>query len=160
MPRIDEAKNQWIVRVLGIDPGGAGGGDFPARWQAARDRWQAASAAVDAQIAALQRVLLATDDPELHQIAEVGLNAITANHKVRLLAALAEIGDGTAPAALARAGKKALALARGFAAHLEGDARVAACDDNPYGARVAIRATLVPALREMAEVLGAAPARG
>ena len=69
----------------------------------ARNAWQDAMDAVDSQIAALQQVLRGSGDEDLEEIAEYGLNAVTGNHKVPLMAALMDIGTGTPSAeALAR----------------------------------------------------------
>lgn len=132
-------------------PGGAKAD--PARWAAARSAWQDASDAVDAQMAALQKVLRASGDEELEEIAEFGLNAVTDGHKVPLMAALMEIGPGTAET-LARSGAKALAAAQAFRKHIESDERVAACDENP-DAPMSIRATLGPALAGLEAALAA-----
>ena len=114
------------------------------RWKAARAVWETAMETVDGQIGALQQVLRGSGDEELEEIAEYGLNAVTAGHKVPLMAAMMEIGAGS-PESLARSGPKALAMVQAFRAHIDGDERVAACDENPE-VPVSIRATLGPAL--------------
>jgi hypothetical protein len=135
----------WVRRVLGVDPGGDGGGPDLDQALAA---WRAALAEVDEQITGLQRVLRGAPDQDLQDIAEFGLGAMTGSHKVKLQAALMEAsGRNTAAAA------KAARLAGAFAAHLNGDKRVAACDGNPFGPRLAIRATLVPALEGLRRAL-------
>ena len=114
------------------------------RWKAARAAWETAMETVDGQIAALQQMLRGSGDEELEEIAEFGLNAVTAGHKVPLMAAMMEIGAGSAET-LAKSGPKALAMVQAFRGHIESDERVAACDENP-GVPVSIRATLGPAL--------------
>jgi hypothetical protein len=132
-------------------PGGAKAD--PARWAAARAAWQDASDTVDAQMAALQKVLRDSGDEELEEIAEYGLNAVTDGHKVPLMTAIMEIGSGT-PETLAKSGAKALAAVQAFKAHIESDERVAACDENP-DVPVTIRATLGPALAGLEAALAA-----
>ena len=60
------------------------------------------------------------------------MNAVTNNHKVPLMAALMEVGPGTAES-LAKSGPKALAAVQAFKKHIESDARVAACDQKSLG---------------------------
>ncbi len=149
-----DARGDWLLRVLGFAmpttasaPANAAA-PAPGDWRAARDAWQAASDTVDGQIGALQAALRASDDETLREIAEYGLNGVTGNHKVPLMAAMTEIGAGDA-AAVAKAGPKALGIIQAFRSHIEGDERIEVCDDNPFGVPVAIRATLGAALARM-----------
>ena len=137
----DTVKNGWVVRVLGVALA-EGGVDL----KQAAEAWRAASEAVDGQIAALQAALRQDGDEDLAEIAEFGLNAITANHKVRLMAAMREV-DGGAP------GDNLIKLIDAFAAHIATDERVEACDENPLGVAMSIRATLGPALAAMRAAL-------
>lgn len=145
-----------VVRLLkqagGGQPAKADGADL----RKARADWTDAMEKVDAQLEKLAQGLRATDVPELTEIAEFGLNAVTNNRKTPLLAALMEVGQGT-PEALAKAGPKALAAVRAFRKHIEADERVAACDGNPLGIPVTIRATLDPALAGLEAALSAQP---
>jgi hypothetical protein len=125
-----------------------------ARWRAARETWSQASATVDGQISSLQSVLRASGTQTLVEIADAGLNGVTGNHKVRLMAMLTELGDGT-PDAMAKAGPKARKLLEEFAGHIASDPRVAACDNNPFGVTVSIRATIGPALQGLQAALAA-----
>lgn len=113
----------------------------------ARAQWFQASEAVDNQIASLQSVLKQTDNEDLHEIAEFGLNAMTADHKVKLMAALQD-ARSAAPAAILALHKAAAE----FRGHLESSGSIGACDDNPFGVTVAIRATLLPALKALEAV--------
>jgi hypothetical protein len=119
--------------------------DDRSKWNAARDTWRSASDEVDAQIAALQTALRRESDEELESIAEYGLNAVTAGFKVPLMASIRDL-DASSGDAFDKAAKKALGVIDGFRKHLDSDERVAACDDNPFGVPVSIRATLTPAL--------------
>ncbi len=152
------ARTEWLQRVLGFTfrssrpvaakPSAAGG------WQAARTAWEAASGTVDGQIAALQSVLRRSNDDTLAEIAEFGLNGITGNYKVPLAAALVEIGAG-GPAAMKKAGPKAVKIINDYRAYLETSEAVEVCDANPFGTPVSIRATLGGALAELAASLEA-----
>ena len=135
-------------------------------WAAARKAWQDANDAVNDQITALRSVLLnrvkSDDDDdiddyadELMDIAENGLNAVTEDHRVKLMAAVMELGAGPSPA-MGASGTKALGHIQAFQAFLAGSAKIAVCDGNPFGAPVSIRATLDPALQQMALALQAA----
>jgi hypothetical protein len=153
-----DARVKWVERVLGVKvPGRAGAAGVAAApgWAAARQGWQAASEAVDRQIANLQAVLRQSGDDRLEEIAEFGLNGLTGNHKVPLMALLVALGEGD-PARLQKAGPKALNLIDAFRKHLQGSEEVEVCDGNPFGIPVAIRATLLPALARLAAALQAA----
>ncbi len=156
-----DARRDWLLRVLGIVLPGASAGAGqpneagpPPEWIAARAAWQAASDTVDGQITALQSALRASGDETLQQIAEFGLNGVTGNHKVPLMAAMSEIGSGDA-GAVSKAAPKALGIIRAFRAHLDSDERIEVCDGNPFGVTVAIRATLGRALAQMEAALQA-----
>lgn len=153
-----DAKAQWLKAVLGFAlPARAP--STPSRavpdWRVVRRDWQAANEAVDGQIAALQAALRKSGDDELEEVAEFGLNGITGNHRVRLTAALIELGDDDA-ATLQKAGPKTLGLIDAFRSYLESSEAVEVCDGNPFDTPVAIRATLVPALAQLAAALQAA----
>lgn len=154
-----DEKAAWVQRVLGVTPGATGrGGDgaLAARgWRQAREAWTTASETVDRQIGAHQGVLRLTGDPELIEIAEFGLNAMTGGFKTRLLAALMDMGDQD-PAQAPQSARKALAAVQGLRGEIAADPRVAACDANPGGVPVAIQATLLQALDGLASALSAA----
>jgi hypothetical protein len=148
----DKTQNAWVTRVLAVHIGVASEGDgsgIKSGGGSLKDaiaRFRAASEDVDAQIASLQQALRASDDEELRDIGEYGLNAVTGNFRVPLMAALmgAEQGDPQARAKLADA-------ATSLRNHLENDEKVEACDENPFGVAVSIRATLVPVLNQLAQ---------
>lgn len=139
-----KAQQEWVERVLGVRPAGTvAGSDFPQAWRAAVAEWRDASDAVDSQITALQRALKASGDGELEDIAEYGLNGVTGGFKVPLMAVLQELDPASPDPRLL---KRARTIVSGFRSHLGSDQRVLACDENPFGVRVALRATLDPAL--------------
>ncbi len=150
-------QDAWLARVLGLAPTQPAPG-LDGRWQAARAAWQAAIETVDAQMSRLADVLRASGDPELQRIADYGLNAVLGNRRVLLMAALADLGDGSDPGAFARAGRKAGATMRAFRAMLDSSEQVAVCDANPYGVTVAIRASLGPTLDQAIAVIDTAMA--
>jgi len=122
------------------------------RLQVAIDAWRQASEAVDEQIAALQQVLKGSDDPELVEIGNFGINALTGNHRVRLMAAVLEL-ERSQDSAVRALAQKTLPLAGNLDGHLAEDERVAVCDDNPFGVQVSIRQTLGAALKELTSAL-------
>jgi len=141
----DTVKNGWVVRVLGVALA-EGGVDL----KQAAEAWRAASEAVDGQIAALQAALRQDGDEDLAEIAEFGLNAITGGYKVRFMAALME-AEGGSPKARATLAE----IIPGFRQHLDSDERVEACDENPFGVAMSVRATLIRALDRLAQAVGA-----
>ncbi len=147
----DANQKAWVGQVLGVAFAGhvASGAGSDADLKQAASAWQDAIETVDAQISALQRVLSADGDSELKEIAEFGLNAVTGGFKVKLMAALmgAERGDAKSKQTLA-------GLIPGFRTHLATDERVEACDDNPFDVPMSIRATLIPALDQLARSVG------
>ena len=140
---------EWVSRVLGVSGGAKAGGGGEAALREAAARWRDASDAVDAQIAQLQQALRGSKDTELQEIGQYGMNAVTGNFRVPLMAALAGAQQGNAQDQSKLVG----AIAR-FRSHLESDERVEACDDNPFGVAVSLRGTLIPALDELARSLG------
>ena len=158
-------QSAWVQRVLGFRLQAAGGA--AAGWKAAIAQWRDANDAVNGQINGLRAALLDRVNAgspgvlayaaALRRVAEHGLNAVTENHHVSLMAAVMELGDG-APATIAKSGAKALAAITEFQSLLAGSRKIAVCDANPFGAPVAIRATLGPALQKMADALATAAA--
>ena len=133
-----------------VEPLPAVPGDFVNAWPPVRAAWSTASDKVDAQIAQLQNALRGSDDDELKEIGNAGLNAVTGGFKVPLMAIFRDL-DGAAPTPEAIA--KALKIVEGFQVHLDSDERVEACDENPFDVPVSIRGTLIPALAAMERVL-------
>jgi hypothetical protein len=144
------AQDAWVGRVLGVDLGGAAGGGAP-ELGAALAAWEGALEIVNGQITALQGVLRNSPDDELHDIAEFGLNAMTANHRVKIQVALMDIRSG-------RGGERAKAAAAklvgSFLGHIGTDKRIAACDSNPFGVATSLRGTLGPPLEGLRKALG------
>ena len=128
--------------------------DFPSLWKAAKSDWETANEAVDGQIAKLQVALKQTTDSDLQQIAEFGLNAITAGHKVQFLTAVREVDQSTEEK-LVDAASAAQEAIDDFIMHLESDERGAACDANPFKVPMSVRSTLSKALTQMSAALDA-----
>lgn len=144
------ARAAWIKRVLGIDVGSGALRATPPDLSAALAAWRSALETADQQISALQAALRGSPDSELHEIAEFGLNAMTASHKVKIQTALMEISAGRASA---RSIGSTVGLISSFLAHIAGDKRIAACDANPFGVRVSLRQTLSPPLEDLRAAL-------
>jgi hypothetical protein len=155
--------DDWVRRVLDValpaSRPAAGIEDFRRDWRDAVGIWQDAIDSVDGQMARFAGALRGTGDPWLERIADFGLNAVTGNHKVRLMAALLDVGaaDRQGLAARIAAARKAIGA---FASHLGTSEKVAACDGNTLGVPVSIRATLGPALKKLADAMARAPVAG
>ncbi|HEY6432166.1 MAG TPA: hypothetical protein VIZ17_09295 [Acetobacteraceae bacterium] len=146
------AKQDWVSRVLGVTipaPGQkaptTGAHGAAPDWNTARVACEAALAAVDQQIAALQLALRKTNDDGMLVISEIGLPAMMAEFKPRLVAALQGAGDGGG-ASMKAGGTALLKAVQDVSLYIEGDKRIAACDANTVGVAVSIRSTLGPAL--------------
>jgi len=147
------AKSAWIERVLGvrISTAGNGAGGAAGGIDAALAQWRQADEAVGEQLNSLRKILLGTSDPDLHRIAEFGLNGITGRYKVGLQAALMEL-DRAAPAARPAIAGKAVKFAAAFRQFVQTDKRVAACDACP-ATPVSISRTLGDSLARLEQAL-------
>ncbi len=144
-----QAQNEWVRSILGVAIEAAEAVPVvgPQRtWRNVQSIWTEASDRVDAQITALQDVLRRSDDQDYQAIAELGLNGVTGNHKVRLMAALRDIDGGTIEVSRVEAVRK---LVDSFIGHLATDPRVDAVDTNELGVPVSVAGTLIPALEEL-----------
>jgi hypothetical protein len=146
---------------LGTAPGASAtpaakiGPDFWPEWEKAKSTWRDAIDTVNGQLDKLRGELVKVDDAELKRIAEFGLNAITADHRVPLQAAMVDL-DATQGGDSTKAIAAAKELVEEFRDHLDTDERVEACDDNPFEIKVTIRESLDKALLQMEQVLGKA----
>lgn len=161
----------WVQRVLGVTRSAtgrkAGANGAAPGWQTARQAWQDANDAINDQINGLRTALLNRarngDDgmdglaDALSEIATKGLNAVTDDHRVKLMASVMELGGGE-PAAIQKFGAKALGLITAFQTFLDSSEKIEVCDANPFDAPVSVRATLSPPLQQMAAALRAATA--
>lgn len=150
------AQDEWVERVLGVRPTAAApklsSGDFRRRWQQSYAAWQSAIAAVDEQMAALGAECRKTEDPWLIRIADLGLPAVTGNHRVPLMAACRDVSAASDDKLSVTVAKARQAIAA-FAKHIATNEQVAGCDANPFGVKVSIRATLGPALTSLNNTL-------
>ena len=171
-------QDEWVLRVLQVSVGTRGavseqaseeaeseqgfdndldalGLDVTDIWKAARESFQQAAEAVDTQISSLQAELRQSEETDLQEIAEFGLNGLTANTRVPLQTALTEAGRDNITL-LKKAAPKIAQAATAFINQLSGDPRVAACDDNPFGVPVTILATYQDAIDELLTAVKAA----
>lgn len=163
------AKQDWLLRVLGATvpvPGGnspgdgtkhaptTGAGGAAPDWNTARVACESALAAVDQQIAALSLALRKTNDDGLLVISEIGLPAMMAEFKPRLVAALEGAGKGDS-ASMKAGGAALLKAVQDVSGLIGADKRIAACDANTLGVTVSIRSTLGPALAALSAAVEA-----
>lgn len=144
-------QDSWVERVLGIAfarPEPMPSPSPSPSWAQARTAWQDATEDVDRQIEALTRRLRADPDPEMQDIAEFGLNALTGGHRVGLAAALVDADRDPAAAARLRDAIDA------FARHVATDERIAACDRCP-DLPISIATTVGAGLRALSAALPA-----
>jgi hypothetical protein len=139
-PEVDPTAEKAELQELGLEVADL--------WQGAVQSFRAASDEVNKQIQQLQAALRETDDPDLHDIAEFGLNALTGNTRVPLMAAITEAGTGS-PEQLRAAAPKLLKAVGAFRARLASP-EVRACDSNPFGVDMAIEQTFTGALDQLA----------
>jgi hypothetical protein len=121
-------------------------------WAAAKAAWTSAIETVDTQLGKLQQALNSSDDEELREIGEFGVNGVTGNFKVPLLAVMQDLESAADDARGAHA-RRAAKIAAGFLKHIESATRVQACDENPFGVQVSIRKTLGGALAQLNDAL-------
>ena len=137
-----DVKADWVLRVLGVQVPAMSGQAASAapKWTDARTAWIDANDAVNEQIGALRQAVLARAGTEpdyaplLSQIADKGLNAITEDHRVKLMAAVSEVGTGSADA-MSKSGAKALEQITAFRSFIDGSEKIAVCDANPFGVK-------------------------
>ena len=129
--------------------------EFRKKWAGARQAWQAVSDTLDAQLANLQSALKKSNDEDFREIAEFGLNGVTGNFKVPLMAALKEM-DNVHADTLPKTSARTRAIIAGFRKHLTSSAKIEACDDNPFGVKMSIRQTIGGGLDKLEEALPAA----
>jgi hypothetical protein len=154
----EDAKRQWVARVLGLELSGptperkpvAGAGDAAKR---CLHLWLDAKEAADAGLGRLQKELQGTNDPMFLRIADRGLSAISGRLQVGLRVGLAEFARDPDPAGPAAA--KLAQSVTDFLGFVETDRAVALCDENPFGADVGLRATLGGALKQIDRELSA-----
>ncbi len=163
------AKQDWVLRVLGATVP-APGQKSPAEgakhaqttgahgaapdWTTAQVACESALAAVDQQIAALRLALRKTNDDGMLVISEIGLPAMMAEFKPRLVAALQGAGEGD-PASRKAGGAALLKVVQDVSGLIGADKRIAACDANTLGVTVSIRSTLGPALAALSAAVEA-----
>jgi hypothetical protein len=118
----------------------------------ARDAMAQALGRSDAQIRKLQALLAVHPDADLRSIAgspEFGINALTGNYRVKVIAAIADL-EAAVPEKLPALLNKARTLVAGFQDHVRKSGRLEACDENPLGVAVNVRQQLLPALSQLA----------
>lgn len=166
-PTLTATQARFVNRYLdaGIAPDGAaaeakeetpeGAADaaaFARDWDAVRAKWEKAEEKVGDQVAAMQAAFRKSGAPQLQEIANFGLPALTGNTRSKAIAAMMDVDrikSAPNPKILAKADKRFAEIS----AHLKSDPRVKAVDSNPFGLKVSIAASLCGAIDEMRSVL-------
>ncbi|MEO6409739.1 MAG: hypothetical protein ABIO45_13425 [Burkholderiaceae bacterium] len=125
---------------------------FRREWAGVKGGWRDALETVDAQVAQLQTALRKLGDSELTVIADKGLNGITGNFKTPVIVAVMEVDNARAEG-LKKAAQKGVRAAKAFAAYLASEETVRVTDENPFGVKMTIRASLGKALTDMQTLL-------
>ena len=125
---------------------------FRREWAGVKGGWRDALETVDSQVAQLQTALRKLDDTELAAIADKGLNGITGNFKTPVVVAVMEV-DNARGEGLKKAAQKGVRAAKAFAAYLASEETVRVTDENPFGVKMTIRASLGKALADMHTLL-------
>jgi hypothetical protein len=116
--------------------------------------WIAAKEQIGVGIGQLQQALRKTGEADSLLIADRGFHGITGRLQVGLQTALIEFDQADA-AGLAAARARALAELAKFQRFVADDELVSLVDANPYGVPVRLKATLTPALDQVAQALRA-----
>jgi hypothetical protein len=164
---LTEMQREFIRRYLSFDPadlpsdedgqptgdvpGGSGDG-FADAWDAARDEWMKAEETVAQQIKALQGKFRESGVPELAEIANIGLPALTGNTRTKVMASVFDVDrvkTASSAKVLAKAEKNLAAMSQ----HLRADPRIEACDTNHFGIKMSIAATLGGAIEALRKAL-------
>lgn len=154
---VDEAKKSFgelVALLKGLaavtsDDGKIG--EFRKSWPGTKQFWFETLESVDEQIEKLASTLRATDDAELHEIAEFGLNAVTGDFRVPVARAVLEL-DVVNDEFLSLAAQQLTTAVADFRAHVNSSDEIMACDENPFNVKVAIRATLGQAFDKLEAV--------
>ena len=125
---------------------------FRREWASVKGGWRDALDTVDAQVAQLQTALRKLNDTELTAIADKGLNGITGNFKTPVIVAVMEV-DNARGEGLKKAAQKGARAAKALAAYLASEETVRVTDENPFGVKMTIRASLGKALTDMQALL-------
>lgn len=116
--------------------------------------WNSAKESTDAGITALQSALKGIPDPDLERIAEFGLNGVTEGNQVALMKHLFAFNQSSGEARLkAAAGLKAQCSE--YRSFLAGSKLISLVDDNPFGVKLNLRATLGKALDDIDRAIAA-----
>lgn len=117
-------------------------------WSQRVNAYRSAVTSADEQIAALQKVLRSSEDPDLRAIGESGLYGIGRSVRVPFEAALLDAERATSLTDTVVA--PAREAATKFVAALSKDKQVEAADQNPFSVKVSLRDLLVPTLEQIA----------
>ncbi len=129
--------------------------DFEERWQSAKSIWLEVNDSIGEQLNSLRKHLMDSEDPDLRAIAEVGLNAITNNHRVAVQKGILDV-DRSVGEARVQCIEHLQELVQDFWEHIETDERVDACESNPFGVIVQIRSNLGKGFQALLDTLDSA----
>ncbi len=151
----ETAKQDWVLRVLGVDIAAGAPGTGGAAPTGPRPRltpiWIDAKEEVDAGISQLQNALRNTGDEDLEQISEFGLFGASSGENVALLTALREADSGAEDGL-----EKVRDAVADYEDFLAGAPIIDLIENNPFCVAVPLRKTLGAALKELEKLAKAA----
>ena len=138
-----DARNAWVLRVLGLDVRAFSGPAVKTMpiWQNARD-------AAGEQIGKLQGVMRNSGLPLFQRVADTGLNGFTQKRLVGMQVALMEFDLSHGEARREAAGKVRVA-AQAMRSFLQSSPVPRLLDENPFGVPVSLRDGLTAALDQV-----------
>ncbi|MGM9484618.1 hypothetical protein ACS5PN_25715 [Roseateles sp. NT4] len=142
------------ARSAGKGPG-SGAAGFERRWADARASWREAVEAVDARIAKVRAQMLSSGNPDLLDIADRGMPALTDNHKTPVSVAVIEVADSSGEKR-ERSARKAIDAIQAFRSHIDTDPMIKVLDEQSpaaFGVSLAIRTDIGRGLTALESVL-------
>lgn len=133
---------------------------LPPIWVAAKQAWNQHIDTVNAQITSVRSEMLASGDADFKRIAEIGLPALTDNHKTPVMRALFDVEAAQGPLRI-KAAEKGLMAVAAFLKHIDTYPLLASLDEDAqeaFGVAMTLRSELNKGLRQLAQALQAVAA--
>jgi hypothetical protein len=137
---------------------GAGGEqEFQRAWSGAKQIWIACMEKIDGQINQVAGKMRASNDPGFKRIADLGLPALTENHKTPVMRALFALDGPAGPERLAAAAKAKAAIGA-FRSHVASSKQMKSLDEHSqtaFGVALTLRSEINKGLAALDQALGA-----
>jgi hypothetical protein len=129
--------------------------DFQRAWSAARQIWIACMETIDGQLNQVAGKMRASKDPDFKRIADLGLPALTENHKTPVMQALFALEGSTGAQRLAAAAKAKAAIGA-FRSHVASSKQMKALDEHSqaaFGVTLTLRSEINKGLATLDQAL-------